>query len=254
MNHCTDEDLVLLHYGEEPRYARHVDACATCTERYRELAATLQAIVADQLPERGDQYGLEVWQRIRHRLPEREPWWRTVLSWQVAAGAACAVLLLAVGFAAGRFWQERPVRQAAGTPVPLPGDDDSRRVLLLTVADHLERSDRILTDIVNAPVEDDIAAEQEWAVDLVAASRLYRQEAIDANEASVAGVLDELERMLLDIVHRPSRVTEEDLQEIRRRMDSAALLFKLRVVGTQLRELTGEGGDPSPQTTPSTIG
>jgi hypothetical protein len=254
MNHCSDDELILLHYGEEPRHARHVDACASCTERYGELAATLQAIVADDVPERGDQYGLEVWQRIRHRLPEREPWWRHVISWQVAAGVACAVLLVAIGFAAGRFAQPRPQEQPAQAAAPPADNDDARRVLLLTVADHLERSDRILTDIVNAPGGDDISAEQEWAVDLVAASRLYRQEAIDANEASVAGVLDEVERMLLDIVHRPSRVTEEELQDIRRRIDSAALLFKLRVVGTELRELTSEGGDPSPQTASSTIG
>ena len=77
--------------------------------------------------------------------------------------------------------------------------------------------------------------EQQWADDLIAANRLYRQDAMDANEASVANVLDELERALLDVVHEPSDAAA-DLDQIRRRIDSAALLFKVRVLGNELRQ------------------
>ena len=252
MTHCSDDDLVLLYYGEEPRHETHVAACGVCAGRYRDLTAALQALTPVEVPERGAHYGLEVWQRLRHRLPEREPWWRSLLSWQVAAVAAAAVVLLVAGFSLGRM--SRPAQQqAAAAVVDTTADTDARRVLLLTVADHLERSDRILTDIVNADGGRDISAEQEWAVDLVAASRLYRQEAVETNEASLAAVLDEVERLLLEIVHRPSRVTDEDLLDIRRRIDSAALLFKVRVMSSELRELTGDAAWPSSPTS-STIG
>ena len=88
---------------------------------------------------------------------------------------------------------------------------------------------------MNAP-GGDISAEQRWAEDLVAASRLYRQDAVAAGEHAVASVLDELERSLLEIVHSPSRATAASLDQIRRRIDAAALLFKVRVLGDELRQ------------------
>ena len=53
---------------------------------------------------------------------------------------------------------------------------------------------------------------------------------------SIASVLDELERTLLEIVHRPATVTAADLNEMRRRIDSVALLFKVRVLSDELRQ------------------
>ena len=106
----------------------------------------------------------------------------------------------------------------------------------MTVADHLDRSDRVLTEIMNTQAGGDISAEQGWAEDLVSASRLYRQDATDAGEHSVALVLDDLERSLLEIVHSPSKATAANLDQLRRRIDAASLLFKVRVLGDELRQ------------------
>jgi hypothetical protein len=118
------------------------------------------------------------------------------------------------------------------------GTEDAarQRILLTSVADHLDRSDRMLTDIMNASSSTDISAEQQWAGDLLATSRLYRQDAVDAGEQSVAAVLDDLERSLLEIVHSPSPISAADLEQIRRRIDAAALLFKVRVMSDELRQ------------------
>src|SRR5258708_32477772 len=89
---------------------------------------------------------------------------------------------------------------------------------------------------MNTTGASDISTEQGWAEDLITTSRLYRQDAADAGEQSVALVLDELERSLLEIVHTPSRATAAHLDEIRRRIDAASLLFKVRVLGTELRQ------------------
>lgn len=253
MNHCSDDDLVLLYYGEDARPARHVAACPDCAARYHELSAVLQAVTGPETPARGEQYGLEVYQRIRHQLPAPAPWWQGLISGRWIAAAAAAAVLMAFGFTAGRLWPPAasPARQAV-RDVDAMADAGQRRVLLLTVADHLEQTDRVLTDLVNAPGGMDISGEQAWASDLVAASRLYRQVAVDTNETSLAAVLDELERTLLDIVHRPSTVTDDDVDEIRRRIDSAALLFKVRVMSTELRELTS--GEPGPSDTSTAPG
>jgi len=249
VTHYTEEDLILHFYnelGHRKDVEVHLDQCDRCAASYRDLARTLRLIETPEAPERGDQYGLEVWQRIRHRLPEQEvPWWSV---WfradRLAAAGAFAVLLLAA-FVAGRWWSTTtdstqtavvtPVKPQAGTASPI--DEDARhRILLTSVADHFDRSERVLTDIMNAPAGEDISPEQQWAEDLVVTSRLYRQDAADAGEHSVALVLDELERSLLEIVHSPSRATAANLEEIRRRIDAASLLFKVRVLGDELRQ------------------
>jgi hypothetical protein len=250
VKHYTEEELILHYYNEGSRRADidvHLDQCERCAAAYRALAGTLRLIATPEAPERGDQYGLEVWQRIRHRLPEQEvPWWSVWFRVErLAAVGAFAVLLLAA-FVAGRWWSSpdgtpappafTPVKQSAGKVASPVNEDTRQRVLLTSVVDHFDRSERVLTDIMNAPAGQDISAEQRWAEDLVVTSRLYRQDAADAGEHSVAVVLDELERSLLEIVHSPSRATAANLEEIRRRIDAASLLFKVRVLGDELRQ------------------
>ena len=246
MKHYTEEDLILHYYSERGSRTGidvHLDQCETCAAAYRALTGTLRLIATPEAPERGDQYGLEVWQRIRHRLPEQEvPWWSVWFRADRLATAGSFAVLLLAAFVAGRWWSSPDPAVAPTLASTKPGaaaavtDDARQRILLTSVADHFDRSERVLTDIMNAPAGEDISAEQRWAEDLVATSRLYRQDAVDAGEHSVALVLDELERSLLEIVHTPSRVTASNLEEIRRRIDAASLLFKVRVLGDDLRQ------------------
>jgi hypothetical protein len=254
-HHFSEDDLTLYYYGEGRRRADievHLDECAACASSYREIAGTLAMIATPEAPERGGQYGLEVWQRIRHKLPEQETSaWATLAGVfrpeRLVFGAAAAILVLGA-FVAGRVWPRLP----AGAPAPsapqaagaisgtiagtsAASGDSRQRILLTSVADHLDRSERVLTDIMNAP-RGDISAEQRWADDLLDASRLYRQDAVDAGEQSVAAVLDDLERSLLEIVNSPSKISAADLEQIRRRIDTAALLFKVRVMSHELRQ------------------
>jgi hypothetical protein len=248
MTHCTDDDLVLHYYGEAD-CGPHLAGCDACALQYRELRELLGAVPAD-VPARGDHYGLEVWHRVRPRLTAPLPWWATFArgasarqaAFRWAMGTAAIVALVASGFVAGKYSTPAspagaPVTSSAATaPSPAADQDFRRHVLLLSVADHLERSDRVLTDIVNTPGAVDISLERQWARDLIAANRLYRQDALDADESSVATVLDELERALLDIVNGPADAPPADLQRIRQRIDSAALLFKVRVMSNELRD------------------
>lgn len=247
MTHCSDDDLVLHYYGESVEADSHVATCASCAERARDLAALL-ATVDEPVPHRDERYGTEVWYRVRPHLEARRSFWKSgILRWSLAAAATAVIV--ASSFVAGRFSMRSgstvaPTRAAADTADP----QLARRVLLLTVADHLERSDRVLTDIMNSP-EADLSVEQQWAADLISANRLYRQDAVDANETSIADVLDELERALLDVVHRPADAPA-DLDQIRRRIDSAALLFKVRVLTNELRQRQLEPGASSASANP----
>jgi hypothetical protein len=261
--HYSEDDLTLYYYGEARRrdaIERHLEGCPACASVYRDISATLAMIAPPEAPERGDQYGLEVWQRIRHKLPERpEPWWTTFFRRDRLVFAAAAAMLVIVAFVAGRVWPRPPagiapsgVLQTAsgvpGAPGSIAAGDTRQRILLTSVADHLDRSERMLTDIMNAADRRDISSEQRWADDLLTTSRLYRQDAVDAGEQSVAMVLDDLERSLLEIVNRPSKISAADLEQIRRRIDAAALLFKVRVMSDELRRREDAPDRSTPRT------
>jgi hypothetical protein len=253
--HCSDEDLLLEYYGETSESAAHRSTCGECGARFHELKTMLNGITLEP-PERDERYGLEVWQAIRHRLPAREPRWHSLLTpqWGLAAAAA---LLLAVGFTVGRIWPEADQPAASPNPVATvaAADDEARhRAALLDLNDHFDRSDGVLAEVMNATGPRELSAERLRAADLVAASRLYRQNAVAINEPALAAMLEEVERVLLDIVHQPAQATAADLDEIRRRIDSAGLLFKVRVMTSELQHRLEQPSSSGARTPTPTIG
>ena len=164
---------------------------------------------------------------------------------------------MVAAFVGGRAWQRSAtpagatIANASHSANPSNPENRTNRILIASVADHLDRSERVLTDIMNAP-RGDISTEQRWADDLLDASRLYRQDAVEAGEGSVASVLDELERSLLEIARSPSRISAADLEQIRRRIDAASLLFKVRVMSDELRQREQAPDHATPRSSTST--
>jgi hypothetical protein len=231
MKHLTPEDLILHHYGEEPAAAHaeaHLASCHSCRGERDRLAGELSLFDALPAPSRGEDYGGQVWRRLRPRLPEPEaPSVPFLFARPWLSGASLAALL-AAAFLAGRLWPR--------SPAPAQASNVREKILLLAVGDHLDRSQMVLLEFVHAdptgsPGGD--AREREWAEELVAANRLYRQSAAHAGEAGVASVLDDLERVLLEIAHSPSAETREAL---RRRIETEGTIFKVRVIRSQIRE------------------
>ena len=245
MAHYTENDLILYYYGEGRRRAdieRHLDACGVCAAAYREIAGTLALLTTPEAPARDDRYGLEVWQRIRHRLAERDGWWPALLRWDRlgwAGAAAVLCIVIAAAFVAGRLSQRLDRRRPEIASVETPGDGGAR-VRMAAIGDHLERSERVLLDVMNASeargAQIDVSDVQTWAADLIDDNRLYREAASRAGDTMIADVLDDLERNLLEIVHGPSALTPAQLEQVRVRLDAAALLFKVRVLHDELRE------------------
>ena len=82
----------------------------------------------------------------------------------------------------------------------------------------------------------DVSSEQARLSDLLPANRLYRQAANRSGEAGVSGVLDDLERILLDVRHGPSRLSAAEREALARRIDAEGVLFKIRILGSRLRD------------------
>jgi len=104
------------------------------------------------------------------------------------------------------------------------------------MGDYLDRSQMVLVELANANSKEplDISAEQARAHDLISETRLYKQTAAKTDNTSVTGILDELERVMLDIAHGPSQLSPEDLERFRARLEAEGILFKIRVVNSNV--------------------
>jgi hypothetical protein len=242
MKHLTEEDLILHCYGEAEHRTvveEHLSRCSLCLEEFQHLQAVLVTVEAFPVAERPENYGAEVWRRLQPRLQPQRATLRRPSRWDSLLGAprwamaAATVLLVIAAFLVGRFLPrpDREVREAIS-------EQARTRILLVNVADHLDGLQRVLSELINTEGNGatDISSEQKWARDLVAANRIYRQTAARSGELAVAGVLDELEPVLLEIVHAPSKLSTAELDEIRQRIDSQGLLFKIRVAGSRARQ------------------
>lgn len=236
MKHLSEEGLVLYYYGERTDGVdEHLDTCQACRADFESLTRVLHAMDALESPERSEAYGSQVWNRIAPQLERsRARWWDELATWwdarRLVAAGAMAVLLVAA-FLAGRVSQRH--EQMAGLSAPV-----RERIMLVAVGEHLERSQMILVELVNneskGPV--DISEEQHRAEDLIGDNRLYRQAALKSGDTRVSSVLDELQRVLLEIAHSPSKLDSAEFEQIRRRIEAEGILFKIRVVGSNLRE------------------
>ena len=240
MNHLNDEEMILRYYGESDEGSAHIVDCQECTARFASLAEVLDAVDRLPMPERGPEYARETWRRIeRDVVASRRARWPLTAPWRWAAATTAAALLLLAGFLAGRHSVSVPNSESLVAADPRA----SERVLLVAVADHLERSQMVLVELANANPNLNhegnlnISSEQERAEELVTENRLYRQTAQYTGQTAVAGVLDELERVLLDIAHTPAEISPKELEGLRQRLQSEGILFKIRVlrsnVGTQ---------------------
>jgi hypothetical protein len=197
---------------------RHLEACAACRAELDQIRHTLRLAEDLDVPERGETYGAELWRRLRPRLKRHRAWYWP--NWQGLAAAAALASLVVGAFLLGRQYPERPVMRA----------DIEKRLLAVTLAEHLEQSQRLLTEVENSDAVE-FSDERAAAGELVAANRLYRQTARRVGDTASAALLDELERYLLEARHADG----EEWRELRRRLDEDGLLFRLRVVNERLR-------------------
>jgi hypothetical protein len=248
MTHLSDDELVLHFYGEgdDLRGARmHIEECEDCRRRFEQLSETLQAMTAGEVPERGEDYGTRVWARIQPKLEAPEPRsWRhrlfPIVAWPRLAMAGGAVALVVAAFAAGRNWPAPVVPAPPAESARAEGSSETarERILLVAVGEHLDRSRVLLTEIANrnGGGTADISLEQATAADLVATNRLYRQATVRNGDPAVAAVLEDLERVLVEIASSPSSASHDDLARWREQIDTTGLLFKVTLMGSRVRQ------------------
>ena len=178
MNHPTEDQIVLYHYGEASDHdeiAEHLEACESCRSNYQALQRVLAAVETLPAPERTESYGAEVWRQVRPRIarpagPRESNFWR-LFPWPRWALPGALGLLVLGAFLAGRFWPQSSTRPAPVIGHSQPLSAAAReRVLLTEIGDHLERSQLALMELINSKTNGavDITAEQVLARELAA--------------------------------------------------------------------------------------
>lgn len=266
MNHPSEQDLVLYAMGDADGMAEteaHLAGCADCRD---ELDAVRHLLAAtEQLPVPEPDAGFEerIWRRQRRELrtaQEREtlenaatveisavqrsivrpPLWsmqRMVLVGSVAAMLVIAFLVGLYSAPPGTEIVPEPGPGAATASggdagAPAPGRD---RVLLIAVGDHLERARMVLVELVNAETPNgagavDLSTQQARAEQLLVDNRLYRQSASLQGQSDVADVLEEIERVLVEVARSPGQMESAEIEWLRERIQARDLLFKVSVI------------------------
>jgi len=254
MNHPSEHELILHHYGEAPdrtEVARHLEVCESCRSNYQALQRVWSAVDAVPVPERSESYGAEVWGRLRPRLPQPgqsntvpsliQDLAARVMTFRLPRWAVACGLALAVGaaFLGGRFWPQLDSGTRFGmTRSSAHISTQAReRILLKEIGDHLERSQLALIELINSQTNGlvDISLEQALARQLVDVNRLYRQTASRLGDTGMASVLEDLERTLIEISNSPAKLSAGEFADFRRRIDTDDMLFKVKVVSSQVR-------------------
>ena len=241
MRHLTDEELLLDFYGEgseddRARTRAHLEQCAECRALDDELRAVLTAVDAAPISEPPRGFEREMWARIEPLLPVTQTWrsaWSGLMP-RLAVAASIGVLLVAA-FAAGRVWDRQAQRSSTAE---MDEAMVTERLLRAAVEDHLDRSQRMLVELVNADYEVGAPAvgDRARAADLVAAGRLYRRSALQVGDAEIGLLLEDLERVLVEVANGPADIAPEELARLRRRIDDQDLMFRVRVVAREIRE------------------
>ena len=241
--HLTEDELILHYYGEtapahEQRAAAHLEACGPCRGEYVRLQQVLGVIdesaVAMEPP---PSFERTVWARLEPNLrPARRSWMSWLMSPAPVGLAAAVVVLVVSAFFAGRALSPAPSPTDAATAAAV--EQFRERILLSDLGEHLDRSQMALVELVSVDEDAtrDISGERSRAEQLVADSRLYRQTAELTGDVVLSELLDEIERVLTEVAASPQSGSSRDLADVRRRIESRDLLFKVRIVSSEIRE------------------
>lgn len=243
-NHVTDDDLILHFYGEATREAARIDAhlaeCADCNANWDALQQTLKMVDNCEVPDAPEGFERVMWARVRPSLPDpkaaRAYWWSPRV-WAPIAGLAAVIT---IAFVSGRLFSHvgAPVSPVSANDAQAEARNHRESVLLSALGDHFELTEQLLVEIKNTPDARrvDLSFEQQTARDLVAAGRLYKATAEQNGDGQLAAVLEDLERVLVDVAAGPDQMNKKDLKSLRARIEDDSLLFKVRALTTAVRE------------------
>lgn len=233
MKHLSEEQLAQQYWGEPDRTAeRHLAMCSVCSAAYTALSTHLASVQSDDIPERDENYGEQMWARVSAALPPRAfVKANRLILWRGFAYAAGCVVLVAGSFWMGRIWEHKQQSQA---PVAKQAAVSTEpHMVVIVLSDHLERSERLLVELKHADAEDQALVKplQDEARRLLATNRVCIEKASqEDDDPRLMKALSELGKVLNAIGTQKGDMTGTDLERIRNQVNAEDLLFQVRVL------------------------
>jgi hypothetical protein len=252
-NHLTEDELILHYYDETERADRarvdaHLASCGECQFAQDQLRRVMTLVDSAAPVEAPLGFERTAWARLEPALDANRSGLKRFFwfpQWALAGGVAALVV---AAFVAGRVSGGDPAVTTA--PSAMVADVEPGRALQTAVGDHLDRTQMMLVELANAATDgaDVLALEHQRAEDLVAANRVIRHSALQSGDGQVVDILEDLERVLLEIANAPADATSNDLTALQSRITREDLLFRLRVIASEMRQRQiqdREAGDPN---------
>jgi hypothetical protein len=165
-----------------------------------------------KIPEPDAFFEKRVWAKVSADIAaERRRRWRWL--WLLAPAA------LVVAFFVGRATKS-PDGVTAIAYLP------QEQMLKAATAEHLERSKVVLMETANGAPQ----LTQQRAEELLSTNRLLRRSAQTAGQLQTAELLEELERVLLEVAHSSETMTNVEATALRTRIREQGLLFRVRLL------------------------
>jgi hypothetical protein len=232
MKHLSEEDLILIYYGEPgtPEGAQaHLADCGQCKAAADSLAETLNLCNDWSVPAPPPEFERRTWSRLVSGIENTPRGWSIPRVW---IAIAAALMLMAGGFVMGR-------RSSSPKPSIIAGlsTQARERILEISLADHLDRAGMLLTEISNTGESSpmDFTMARGRAQDLVEEGQLMRQTLAHQGESATLTFLDEVERFLLEVANAPDSMSPGEVRKIKQRIGAGSLLFKVRIIESNLR-------------------
>ncbi len=166
-----------------------------------------------EIPEPDPFFEKRVWAKVSSEIEREERGRRWSWLWLLAPAA------LALAFFVGRA-TKAPDGVTAIAYLP------PKQVLQAATADHLERSKVVLIETANGAPQ----SAQERAEELLATNRLLRRSAKANGDLMTAELLEELERILLEVAHSSETLNTEEATALRARIREQGILFRVRLL------------------------
>ncbi len=229
--HISEDEMTLFYYGEgaDSDIAAHLEQCGLCAKEYEDLEALLNQVSADDVPDRGPDYGARIWRKIEPRLEARPTLISKIRGFfqpnnLVMVGSFALIALAA--FLMGRFGPKTPDNVSfISNVVP-------ENLLNSRVSDHLEQLQMLLTHVKHEDA-DDLKLRQDWARQLANDNRLYRQVAYNQGDQNMANLLDELEFTLLELANQGDS-PQVEVERVEQNEEHTEILFKIRVLRSEM--------------------
>src|SRR5581483_4809129 len=193
-----------------------------CAMQAKSLASLLDGCTNWPAAEPEPGFEARLWRGITARLPEKQTG-RPRL--RLFAFAAALASLVVVAFVAGRLTTHTAPPITAGL-----SSQARERILQISLADHLDRAEILLTNLSNG-----IAPDRGRAADLVSEGRLLRSALVTSGDAGTIALVDDVERFLLEAANEPEHPADAELAALQRRIEDDSLIFKIRIIKSNLR-------------------